>query len=277
MMSIDTNLENIMPVTSVQFGQSPWYYLTGLGISNNTTTPNTKLDVAIGSTFDSTAVYQMTLSTPLTINAATNGLNGLDTGTLAASTVYAVYLVGDPVDLNPTGAILSLGYNTTFPLLPSGYSVFSLIGFCTTDSSAHILKGYWESGASSTARKFFYDAPQATSVTAGNATSFTAVDLHTLVPTLASGNLFGFTPFPKSIYINSSYVPATAGNSFEMTPAGGTGNAITVTGQVATVPVTTQSLISVTNLSNVPTIEYKVSNGSDAVAINVAGYVAYLT
>src|SRR6185503_9157718 len=114
-------------------------YCNGLKISNNATTPNTKLDVATGNMIDSTGTFQISLDTAVTINAATTGLNALDTGTLAASTVYKVYLVADPQTLQTSGCVIST--SATAPVLPFGYSAFALIGYVTTDSSAHFLLG----------------------------------------------------------------------------------------------------------------------------------------
>src|SRR6202041_296319 len=132
-------------------------------LSNDATTPNTVLDVAAGTCLDSTATFQLSSQATILINGAANGLNGLDTGTLAASKVYAVYVVADPFLQNPTGAMISL--SLTAPLLPYNYAAFALIGYVATDASAHFLKGYWTNSDGSS-RKFLFDAPQATAVTA---------------------------------------------------------------------------------------------------------------
>lgn len=248
-----------MPVSSVQYGQSPWQYANGLAISNNATTPNTLLNVATGSILDSTGVSQLELNSAVVINAASNGLNGLDTGTFAASKVYAVYLVADPVTLQETGAMISL--SLTGPLLPFGYSAYALIGFATTDSSAHFLPGYWTAGNSSR-RSFVYDAPQATAVTAGNATSYTAVALTALVPTIEN------TP----VSIAYAFTPGAASRALNLTPGNATGNAVTITGQVTSVVVSGNASVFARVTSSVPEVDYKVSNSGDAVALNVAGY-----
>lgn len=243
---------------SKQYGQQPFYYFNGLLISNDATTPNTKLDIAVGTCLDSTATYQLSLTSPVVINAASNGLNGLDTGSLAASKVYSVYLVADPVSQQATGAMISLAAT---PLLPFGYSAFALIGYITTDSSSHFLPGYWTDNDSAT-RKFIYDAPQATAVTAGNATSYTAVDLSALVPNLSN--------FP--VYINYAFTPGAASRTLKMQGAASTGDQIIVTGQVTSVVVSGQSPVWAQTASSKPEINYVVSNAGDAVAINVAGY-----
>ncbi len=248
---------------SVQYGQYLDYYINGLGIFNDATTPNTLLDIAPGSCMDSTGTYQLTSNATLVINGAINGLNGLDTGTLAASKVYAVYVVWDPVHNKPTGAMISL--STTQPLMPFDYNAFLLIGYVVTDASIHFLKGYWSAGNTS-ARTFTYDAFQATAITAGHATTYTNVNLITLVPNVAN------TP----VQVYTSYVGATAGNALSLQAGNATGAQAIVTCQVAAVAVTTIDTIlaqpvSITSVIS-PVINYKESNASDAVAIDVAGY-----
>ena len=235
------------------------YYANGLGISNDATTPNTKLDVAIGSILDSTGTFQLALNAPVVINAAANGLNGLDTGSLAASKVYAVFLVADPVTLQVPGCMVSLSY--TAPVLPFGYSAFALIGYVVTDASSHFLKGYWSAGNGSQ-RLFMYDAPQATAITAGAATTYTAIDLSALVPTL--DNL--------PVWISSAFTPGAASRTLKMQPTGATGDAITITGQVTSVVVSSNNYLYAKIATAKPEISYVVSNAGDAAAINVAGY-----
>lgn len=252
-----------MPVSSVQFGQVDWEYANGLALSNNATTPNTKLDVATGSILDSTGVSQMILSTAVTIDTGTTGLNGLDTGVLLASKVYSIYLVSDPVTAQATGAIASL---SSTPLLPFGYSAYKLIGYAVTDASVHFLKGYWTAG-NSTSRLFMYDAPQATSVTTGSATTATGVALTTLVP--AVNNL------PVWIYTDAT--PSAASRTLSLTPGNATGIAVKITGQVATVHVTSNSLVLSQLVASVPTVNYLWSaGGGDAVAISVAGFEFFI-
>lgn len=238
-------------------------YCNGLGISNNATTPNTKLDVAVGNMLDSTGTFQISLDAAVTINAASTGLNGIDTGTFAASKVYAVFLIADPVSLKTSGCMISLSY--TAPTMPTGYSAFALIGYAVTDASAHFLPGFWTAGNSSS-RLFMYDAPQATSITAGAATSYTAITLTTLVPT--ADNL--------PVWISSAFTPGAASRTLKLQPTGAVGDAVTITGQVNAVVVTSNSLVLAKLSSAVPKVSYVVSNAGDAAAINVAGYQFFI-
>jgi len=240
------------------FNQALFPYAYGLGLSNNATTPNTKLDVAVGSILDSTKTFQINLDESVTINAAVNGLNGLDTGSLAASSLYYVYLVSSPTGAGVVGAMISL---SATPYLPYGYSAYALIGYVATGAGSTFLKGYWTDDKSSW-RTFMYDAPQATAITAGNATSYTAIDLSAFVPAIAS------TP----VFIDSALTPAAASQTLKLQPAGGTGDAVTITGQVAAVVVSSQSLVIAQLASGDPKVSYKVSNGAAAAAINVGGY-----
>ena len=255
-----------MPVTSVQFGQYPWHYANGLGISNDATTPHSILDVAVGDILDSTGTYQISLTAPVKVSSAFNGFGGLDTGTVADSTVYAVYLVGDPVDLNPTGLMLSK--SLTGPLMPFGYSVWSLIGYATTDSSGYFLLGYWSAG-NSTTRTFTYDAFQATAVTGGSSATYANVKLNTLVPLV--NNL------PVQLY--TVFYPGAASDTASLQCGNGTGDQTIITGQVEHVNVTTISTILAQNVTITsvvyPVINYKVS-GTDTLAVDVAGYTFFI-
>lgn len=257
-----------MPVSSTQYGQVPWAYTNGFTIQNSATTPNTQFTVSAGSCLDSTKVYQISTDSTITVNAASNGLNGLDTGSLAASTVYYILAVGDPVSAQPTGFVISLSYSA--PTLPFGYSVFNFIGCITTDASSHFLKGYW-TAYNTGLRLFMYDAPQATAVTAGNATSYTDVSLGALVPSFGT-SAAASTVFNTPNIINTAFTPGAASRTLSMKPANGTGDEVVITGQVTSVPVTSQSMVLKSDVSGVPKISYKVSNSGDAVAINVAGY-----
>ena len=249
---------------SLSYQEAPFYYSNQLQISNDATTPLTKLDIGVGTILDSTATFQLTNSATIVIDATQNGLNGLDTGSLQASKVYCVYLVADPVTLQTTGAMISLSY--TAPLLPFGYSAFSLIGYVTTDAAVHFLKGYWTVGNGSS-HLFMYDAPQASPITAGGATSATAVVLTTLVPVVNNS--------PTWLAIDAT--PAAASRVLSLTPGNATGIAAQLTSQVTSVHVTANVLVLSQLVTGAPTVNYLWSaGGGDAVAIDVAGYEYFI-
>ena len=260
-MSVDNNQ------TSKAFPYSSFipFYFNGLGISNDATTPLTILDVAPGSCLDSTGTFQLTLPVAATLSTAVSGLGGLDTGTIAASTVYAVYVVADPVTQQATGIMCSK--NITTPLMPFGYSAYAKIGYFTTDSSSYILAGYW-SDNDAARRIFTYDTFIETAVTAGASTTYANVNLIKFVPNL--NNVL------VSVYTNFTANAAADILSLQAGNATGAQQIITapVAGSAAHTTTLSNILAQTVTISTVPSpvINYKVSSSSDAVAIYVAGY-----
>lgn len=108
-------------------------YIAGLLVSNDGGTPNTKIDVSAGSATDSTNTQPMAGAAGV-INCATVGANGLDAGSLAASTWYAVFIIGN------TGGATAYLASTSYaaPALPTGYTLFRCVGWVKTDASSHI-------------------------------------------------------------------------------------------------------------------------------------------
>lgn len=269
--------QNASPIVNL-----PFLYINDMRVSNNTTTPNTKIDVAAGICRDQNNIYDINLGDYLglnasgtansvtTINAAVSGINGIDTGSFAASKVYYVYVVADPVSGNATGCMISLAAPATGPLMPFGYSIYRHIGFAVSDSSVHFLL-FYQSG-NNNARIFTYDAPQATAVTAGNATSYTAVDLSALVPTPSSA----LTSRNVPVNISYSFTPGAASRTLKMQPVLATGDAVTITGQVTSVIVSGIAQVLAQLASAKSEINYKVANSGDAVALNVAGFNFYI-
>jgi hypothetical protein len=98
---------------------------------------NTVIQVALGYTKNSTNNYYLVVdSSPLTVNIAVNGVNGLDTGSVAINTKYCLYLIGDSNGVNPVAGIWSTNFTT--PTLPLGYDIYKCIGAIVTDSSGNI-------------------------------------------------------------------------------------------------------------------------------------------
>jgi hypothetical protein len=234
------------------------YYANGLLISNNATTPNTQLDVGAGTILDSTGTFQIGLDETVTINAANTGLNGIDTGVLQASKVYAVYVVCDPVSLQPSGAMISL--SLTQPYLPEGYGFFALVGYVTTDSSSHFLKGYWTAG-NSTTRTFVYDAP-IIALNGGTQTSYTGVALTTFVPAVNNTQVSMYMLFAAN----------AAGDTANLQCYNGTGDQVSLIAPVATGVANTTEIVNVLAQLNsgAPSIKYKVAAG--ALSLYVCGY-----
>lgn len=73
----------------------------------------------------------------LTLNMGSTGANGLDTGSVAASKWYAVYVIYNSAS-NTTAGLYSLSASS--PTLPSGYTYFSRLGWVATDTNTFLLR-----------------------------------------------------------------------------------------------------------------------------------------
>lgn len=263
----------------IAYSQAPFLYINGISVSNNATTPNTKLDVSAGICRDSTDVFYMNLGNyngflngSITANSATTidtgvtGANGLDTGVLLASKLYYIYVIGDPIGANATACIASLVAPSTGPLMPTGYSIFRHVGYAATDGSVHFLLAY--SSGNNNARTFLYDAPHATSVTAGTSATYAAIDLTTMVPALNN------TP----VFFQINWTANAAADTFNMQGVNQTGDAILVIAPVAgaTAHTVVNDLMVMAQLtSGAPKVNYKVS-AVGGVAVNVQGFNYYI-
>jgi len=99
--------------------------------TSNTAVTVTATQIAIGST---TGTYTPnTIS--LTLGTGTTGANALDTGTVAASSWYAVWAI-----YNETTVAGLLSLSATAPTMPSGYTHKGRIGWVRTDASSNLLR-----------------------------------------------------------------------------------------------------------------------------------------
>jgi type II secretory pathway pseudopilin PulG len=109
-------------------------YRSGATLSNDGVSPNTKIDATAGAWADDTGVALLTPAAGA-IDCTTTGANGLDTGSLAATTWYHAFAIGKAAGANPA----FLASTSLTPTLPSGYTLKRRIGSFKTDGSSHIL------------------------------------------------------------------------------------------------------------------------------------------
>lgn len=234
------------------------------GICRDSTNTN---DISVGLSLNvaatQTGVEPVAAGTGIvTINAATNGVAGIDVGTIAASTFYGVYAIGDSYNVNPGSAVISA--NLTSPTLPDGYDMFFRIGFIKTDSSANILS--FRQDGIGLDRWMWYDAPIATSVTAGASATYAPVD--------ATAGLPRATPTIVRWYC--TFTPTAAGNTLVLVPGTSTATLgyASASGSVAAVANIVQ-LFCPTDAPVTDAIDYKVTGS--AVAISVQAYLDQLS
>lgn len=119
----------------------PPEHISGLILSNNGTDADHDIDVATGAARDVADSADMKLTSTLTkqidaVWAVGTNQGGLDTGTVAADTTYAVWLI----KRSDTGVVDAL-FSTSFssPTMPTSYDKKRLIGFVVTDSVSNII------------------------------------------------------------------------------------------------------------------------------------------
>lgn len=221
------------------------------------------LTVAAGICRDSTGVFDLILPAAVTIDSGRVGLPlGLDTGTLGASTVYAVYIIADSHGKNVTSCLFSASY--TAPTLPGGYNIYRRIGWCVTDGSTDFAKLIHSGNGLS--RRFEYDLMQSV-LSGGHATTYTAIDLSAFVPNV--------TDIP--VTLNVRLTPASAGNAIQIRQSGSSSTVPpTISGPVAAKVKTGSISVLVGLESSLAKVDYILSNGSDAATIYVQSFTDYL-
>jgi hypothetical protein len=156
---------------------------SGLKVTNNGGTPNTKIDVTAGSLAVSDGTSTVNLSNvSVTIDGTVIGANGIDAGALAATTWYYVFVIYNSSSLTTAGLI---SLSATVPTLPAGYTFMSRVGAMRTDGAAHFLRTL-QYGR--TARYTSPPLPQMSTGAAGDVTipTWVAVSVASYVPPTAT-------------------------------------------------------------------------------------------
>lgn len=265
------NLTPEVPVTNAGFK-----YINGMSLVLSPASATTLL-IYPGICRDSTNINDILISTtgeegtnlPISVSLASSGAGGLDVGTVATNTVYAVYAIGSstnqigtgqPYSAYPGSALLSLSMTT--PVLPFGYDMFRRIGsIATYTDTTTKIRPFTQVGTGAT-RKMLWVTPVAATVTAGASTTNAAVGINATpnIPALAT-----------TVYLLTSLTPGAAGHTVSVLPTGGAAAAVyaQMSGPVAAV-VSTGVLEC--PCSATPQIDYRVSVNTAAVAFSVLGY-----
>lgn len=192
----------------------------------------------------------------LTADITASGANGLDTGSEAANTWYAVHVIWG------TSGVASLfSLSATAPSLPSGYTYFRRVGWVRNDGSSNFLL-FLQTG-SGVDRWIYYDLQisDKRALTAGNATVQTSVSLASFIP---STSRWGF--------LHISLDPNVQANELTLWMGGSTAanNKVFRNMGAAGVGRWPTEIIA---LSSTQTVDYAVTSASDAAWIDVNGYM----
>lgn len=230
-MTTTSNSTNLLPVPIVNLGM---LYANGCEISVATATT---LTVQPGQLRDSTNTVDIVVNSTLGVDSSISGAFGVDTGTIAASTFYAVYIVSDTTNQNPPATLLSLSSIT--PTMPAvngvTYSAYRLIGYVKTDGSSNFLAARIMGNGNM--RYNDWDVP-INVLTGGTATTFTAVSLAAGIPS-GIGLAAIENDYLSSVRFQSvlSFTPAAAGNYVNFTSGNSAGaGGARLSASVAAVP-----------------------------------------
>lgn len=166
----------------------PRGYIAGLTLSNDATTPNTIIDISDGMATSSDATTVMVLSALTKTTGAWvvgSGNGGLDTGSVASSTWYHIYVI-ERVDTGVVDVLLST--SATAPTMPTSYTKKRRIGSIKTDGSGHII-AFVQNGDRFDWLVPVNDIPSNTpGVTTGSLVALASVPLGIIVQAILTGN-----------------------------------------------------------------------------------------
>jgi hypothetical protein len=249
-----------LPVPSANLGL---LYVNNLQV---TRTGNTTVLMQAGQCRDSTDTVDITLSTATTCDLSGTGANGLDTGTIAASTFYYIYIINASIGNYSPAVLASLSSAT--PTLPFGYDSFRLIDVQLTDGSSHLLPK--QVIGNGNARQTMWETVIAgTAASSGGATALALIDLSAGVPPIDS----------TLVKVNVGFVAASAGDVVGI-GSGVTTAAITGLQRLTSQKTTTAQYASFDVVANIvsakPQIQYINSASSGTTTAFVAGFTLYI-
>ncbi len=211
--------------------------------------------------FDDT--FNIELNINISADITTSGVNGLDTGSEASNTWYAVHIIADSTEFNNPATLLSVSAHN--PTLPTDYDKFRRIGWVRNDSSGNFLKftQVWNG----VIKRYGYDdtASKTRVLSGGNAMTFTEINLSSFIPP-TSNNVIFLSEFETSD-------TGSASNELKMRPKGFSASTSDCLWQQRVGVVSTFKARMQHELPCVDqTIEYRVDDGDNNVHLSVAGF-----
>ncbi len=182
--SADSGAKKYALVSSLPGGggdsELPAGYLSGFQIQNNSGNPDDIVDISPGECRSDDDSEDVTSGSVITVDITSSGANGLDTGSVAGNTWYAVWIIWNPTSETAAGL-----FSTSFssPTMPSGYTKKRRIGVVRTAILGTIRPfsrffNGWD-------REYRWDESSESTVkvlSSGSSTSFVSVDLSDHVP-----------------------------------------------------------------------------------------------
>ena len=172
------------------------------------------IKILVGELTDSANTMNLVVSSDLTINLASSGVNGLDTGAEAISTWYYAFVIYNPTTLT----YASLCSVSATPTLPTDYTKYRCVGCFRNNASSNIIKMYYEGYGSQ--RTVMYDDSILSVVSNGSSTSFSSVSLVATLSPLSKVARLNLMCYNISGDRNIAYVSgsstSTSGSAYNM-------------------------------------------------------------
>lgn len=186
------------------------------------------------------------------VDITASGANGLDAGTEAANTWYAVHVIFDSSGTNSPAGLFSL--SATSPTLPAGYDAFRRVGWVRNDSSSD-LRAFYQRG-DGLDRTYNYDVDRSglIALSAGTSTIYAAVDLSEWMPTTSQFCL-----------LVVSFDAANAGDILDIRPTGSSVSNPVVFVQEGTVSIS-RNTSHVELITPSQSVDYRITLGGGSAA-----------
>lgn len=200
---------------------APNYATAAIGLLViNGGTPNSQIAVTADAAVMASAVgVQNSAKTiSVTISLLSTGANGLDTGSVAASTWYNIFLISNGT------TIAGLASTATSPALPTGYTSFMRVGAMRTDGSSNLLRTIQKGAEAQYQLVAGSNTTVLPTIATGSHTSWFAASVSALVPPTATKiaaivNTFGNFNSYGALAPNNAYaVEASWAGGGEMPP-----------------------------------------------------------
>lgn len=201
---------------------------------------------------------------PLLVNTAVVGANGLDAGTLAASSQYAVYLIGDSRGYKNVAGIMTLASNA-YPVMPLGYDSLRLLGFVSTNASSNFVFATNKPQMMKSAKSYAL-SPAVSALAGGSSTTFATVDLNAAIPLATLPNVIAT--------LAVTFIPVSDGSVAKFRPSGSsaTTGLVTISAVAAGVAQTQYVQVTCGVDSSKTGLDYLVSSASDSLSFSVVAY-----
>lgn len=213
-----SNFHILNLISAASSPSTPLCGAVGLKITNDGTFPNTTIDITADQINMQTKTGgYITRGSPssqasFSVNFTTSGAGGLDTGNVAAATVYNIYAIDNGIAPTGLGSI-----SATSPTMPSGYSYACRLGAVITDGSGNFYRTLQLGSRTQYKVTASTNTPAIPNIANGTAGTFS-----TTSPTWATASLTGIVPPTATeaiIAIDLTYKGASSAGVVQLAPS----------------------------------------------------------